>query len=896
MGLGSGLAASRNEWKRVARMTPEEWQRIRPILESALELDSASRASFLDGACADSFMRREVESLIASHEKAGTDVLTPGAPLGLDLDQETQFRLPPGKRIGAYEILEEIAAGGMGAVYRAVRADGQYDQQVALKIVRSELGAEFAASRFKNERQILASLNHPNIAKILDGGTTAEGVPYFVMEFVEGQRIDEYCDAHRLATTERLNLFLQICSAVQYAHQRLIIHRDIKPGNILVNVEGIPKLLDFGIAKILDSNEVANQAEQTISMVRLLTPEYASPEQVKGEPITTASDVYSLGVVLYELLTGRTPYNVPTHTPHEVSRAICEAEAEKPSTAVRRALPSTQERELASPARREVREGSLEKLSKRLSGDLDNIVLMALRKEPLRRYASVEQFAQDIHRHLEHLPVIARQDTFGYRASKFITRHKAGVAVAALVTVALLSATGVTLRQARIARAERARAERRFNDVRKLANSLIFEVHDSIRELPGATSARKLILERAQEYLDGLARESVSDPALLSELATAYGRLANVLGDARDANLGNTSKAIQNFRRAVELRQAALALDPQNRDLQRELAASYGNLSGPLSGQGDGKEGEEYRRKALSILEPLAASSPEDPRVQYALAKAYELMGGFLVSGDHQKECVEYYDKSLKIYELLAKSDPKNQQYKIEVSFAHKHLGSLLVVQNHLDEALDHYHQALAIDEAQLAAHPDNLNARYFITYTYNDTGFILGQRGDFDAALSYYRKALGIRAAMVAADPHDTRARQGLAYIYFSIGTNLERKMDFPGALDSYKKALALRENLLLADPSNLPLRFNVANAQSGIAGVYADLAFQSHSPSRELQYCRGSQSWFRKALPIWLQKKAEGKLDANEADALAKNYKEQEDCGRIIARLDHAAESSRP
>src|SRR5579864_2527981 len=388
-------------------MTPEEWQRVRPILESALELEPASRSSFLDEACADASVRLEVESLIASHEAAGTEVLNPASPPTLDLDEGTSFRLPKGKRIGTYQIVKEIAVGGMGAVYRAVRADGEYKQQVALKIVRSELGAEFTGARFKNERQILASLNHPNIAKILDGGTTAEGVPFFVMELVEGQRVDRYCDEHKLTTTERLKLFLQICSAVQYAHQRLIIHRDLKPGNILVNAEGVPKLLDFGIAKILESSDVEAQPEQTVSLMRFLTPQYASPEQIKGEAITTASDVYALGVVLYELLTGRTPYNVSTQTPHEISRAVCENEPEKPSTVALRKTTTIdgdgafwiESSELSA-----VREGSDEKLSKRLNGDLDNIVLMALRKEPHRRYASVDQFAQDIRRHLEHLP------------------------------------------------------------------------------------------------------------------------------------------------------------------------------------------------------------------------------------------------------------------------------------------------------------------------------------------------------------------------------------------------------------------------------------------------------------------------------------------------------------
>jgi serine/threonine protein kinase len=585
-------------------MTPEQWQRVRPILESALDLDPASRATYLEAACADSFVRQEVESLIASHDQAGTDVLNPVSSPIVSRDAETRFRLPPGKRIGVYEVLDEIAVGGMGAVYRAVRADGQYKQQVALKIVRSELGTEFTTSRFKNERQILASLDHPNIAKILDGGTTAEGVAYFVMEFVEGQRLDEYCDAHKLATTERLKLFLQICSAVQYAHQHLIIHRDIKPGNILVNAEGVPKLLDFGIAKILESSGIADQPEQTISLVRLLTPEYASPEQIKGDPITTASDVYSLGVVLYELLTGCTPYDVPTYTSHEISRAVCEAEPEKPSTAVRRKQIATDDRGGKPPddsARSEVREGSREKLSKRLRGDLDNIVLMALRKEPQRRYTSVEQIAQDTRRHLEHLPVIARKDTFGYRTSKFITRHKVGVAVAAVVTVALLTATGVTLRQARIARAERARAERRFSDVRKLANSLLFDVHDSIQTLQGATSARKLIVQLGLEYLDSLSAESAGDPGLERELATGYQKLGDVQASRTLGNVGDSAGGIASYRKAVKLREALSSRFPSDWTVQNDLARNYQVLGRALLVVGKQVESDVYLEKAFQI-------------------------------------------------------------------------------------------------------------------------------------------------------------------------------------------------------------------------------------------------------------------------------------------------------
>jgi serine/threonine protein kinase/tetratricopeptide (TPR) repeat protein len=878
-------------------MTPEEWQRVRPILESALELDSAHRTAFLDGACVEQSLRREVESLIAVHEQAGTGFLSSPPVPGFVVDDEQHFRLPPGKRIGPYKILEEIALGGMGAVYRAIRADGQYKQQVALKIVRSELGTELTATRFKNERQILAALNHPNIARILDGGTTAEGMPYFVMELIEGQRLDEYCDAQKLATNERLGLFLQVCSAVQYAHQHLIIHRDIKPGNILVNAEGVPKLLDFGIAKILESSEVSNQPEQTISLVRLLTPEYASPEQVKGEPITTASDVYSLGVVLYELLTGRAPYNLPPRTPHEISRAVCESEPEKPSTAVRRKQLPTGDGEgkhAADLVLSAAREGSPEKLSKLLSGDLDNIVLMALRKDPQRRYASVDQFAQDIRRHLSHLPVVARKDTFGYRASKFIARHKAGVAVATLVTVALLAATGVTLRQARIAHVQQLRAERRFNDVRKLANSLMFEVHDSIRQLPGATAARKLIIERAQEYLDSLAQESKSDPTLLRELAAAYARLATVQGHPQDSNVGDTSKALQNARKAVELLEIGVSLEPSNRDVRRELAKYDIDLATILASAGDKNRGTQALQKAIQILEDLTTSNPEDPKSQAALAAAYAGMGFRSYQESNPDQALIYHEKALAISERLAKADPQNQQYQTDLSFAHKRVAPILAERNQLAAALEHERAALEIDERQLSMHPDNRAARFNITFTYSDTGWVLGKQGDFDGAVKYYRKALAIREALAEADPQDTRTRQGVARTYNYLGENLRKKGEYREALSSYEKALSIREALSQKDPADEQLRFGVAGTQSNIGGLFATMAFRAHaSRSEVLQYCRESEKWNRKALPVWLQRKAQNKL-GGESENLALLTQQLEKCDSVISRLRNPADAS--
>jgi len=309
------------------RMTPERWQQVRGIFDQATSLPATERPAYLDQACtADPDLRREVDSLLLAHHEAGTEFLNTPA---INLSRPAPSRV--GRRIGAYNIIEEIGRGGMGEVYRAGRADGQYEKEVAIKLVRGGYNTASVLERFRHERQILASLDHPNIARLLDGGTTDEGLPYLVMELIEGTPIDQYCDAHKLGVNERLGLFVQVCSAVQYAHQRLVIHRDIKPGNILVTKEGVPKLLDFGIAKILDP-----AASAATTVAGPMTPEYASPEQIRGEPITTATDVYSLGVVLYQLLTGRSPYPKNTNVPHEFARAICEIEPERPSSVVLR--------------------------------------------------------------------------------------------------------------------------------------------------------------------------------------------------------------------------------------------------------------------------------------------------------------------------------------------------------------------------------------------------------------------------------------------------------------------------------------------------------------------------------------------------------------------------------
>ena len=432
-------------------MQAERWQRIESILQSAIDCRADQRRAFLDSACgADAELRREVESLLAWNEKSG---FTNSSALdeGIRSLERRSEKIEEERTIGAYRVVREIGRGGMGTVYLAARADDEFQKLVAIKIIRRGLDTDDIIERFRGERQILASLDHPNITRLLDGGTTDDGLPYFVMEYIEGEPVDVYCDRHSVGLNERLKLFQGVCAAVRYAHQNLVVHRDIKPGNVLVTKEGVPRLLDFGIAKLLAPGAGLNQ--QTAATLRLLTPDYASPEQVRGEPITTSSDVYSLGALLYVLLTGRSPYRRAMSNANEIERSICEEEPEKPSVAVMRSGAEPNEKESRVPK-------EAEKLHRRLQGDLDNIVLKALRKEPHRRYTSVEQFSDDISRHLGNLPVIARSDTRRYRITKFIQRNKAGVAAAALITLVLIAGITAVLWQAHVARLEQAKAAR----------------------------------------------------------------------------------------------------------------------------------------------------------------------------------------------------------------------------------------------------------------------------------------------------------------------------------------------------------------------------------------------------------------------------------------------------
>jgi len=755
---------------------------VKTVLSEALDLETGRRRQFLDSACADDAdLRAEVDLLLAHQVDSENDAIEECAA------DAARFRLAQdvtriGSRIGAYKIVREIGHGGMGTVYLGERDDKQYRQQVAIKLINPGLGGETIRRRFHNEMQILADLNHPNIARLFDGGQTPDGVPYLVMEYVEGSPINHYCNDRNLSTEQRLKLFCTVCDAVQYAHQHLVIHRDIKPGNILVTSEGLPKLVDFGIAKLLHNGKSIPDATATV--MPFMTPQYASPEQVYGLSATTATDIYSLGVVLYELLTGRSPYRLKSRVPHELAQAILDQEPQR----------------------------------QRLKGDLDNIVLMAMRKEPQRRYASAQQFAEDIHRHLDGLPVRARQDTFSYRAGKFIRRRKLAVAAAALILLTLLVGIITTAWQARVARAERARAERRFNEVRQLANSIVFEVHDAIVNLPGSTQARALIVERGLNYLDSLAQDAAGDRGLQRELAAAYEKLGAVQYTPSVAHLGDLEGALQSHRKAAALREALVAANPNNRDYRRELLDSYWFIATLLGKQGDSQRELQMLRQQLPARQELAAAEKTDFVDRYNLAGTYAYIGSLSMKMGDVQGALENQREALKIRETLVALDPNAARSRRALTISYEYLGLATDLAGDTKGALELQQRGLEMRESLVAADPLNTDLRLMLIESHRYVGDLFFKLGDLQQASAHYQKQLSMNEEMVAADPANAQFQSNKAVALTKVGDIAARSKRTAEALSKYNEAFRILEKLSTTTKQDISIRQDLNDLWSKI------------------------------------------------------------------------------
>jgi serine/threonine-protein kinase len=639
-------------------------------------LPKAERTAFLEAKCgADENLLAEINSLLEAEAASENFIESPTVAVKF-LTVDPRETWIAGKQIGAYRIEREIGRGGMGAVYLASRADGEFNRKVAVKLIKRGLDTDEIVRRFRHERQILANLNHPNITKLLDGGTTRDGLPYLVMDYVEGVPLNRYADEENLALDARLELFLEVCAAVAYAHRNLIVHRDLKPSNILVGADGAPKLLDFGIAKLLAA-DAAPLTRQTINDINVMTPEYASPEQVRGENVTTATDVYSLGIVLYELLTGARPFSFENKSLEKILHTVCESEPVAPSRAIWDLgfgiadLKNASESEVRRINNNRVQDGNPKSQipnPKSLRGDLDNIVLMAMRKEPARRYSSVEQFAEDIRRHHAGLPVLARQDTFGYRAGKFVSRNKTGVAAASGIALSLIGGIVGTYRQSRIAKRERdaalteaAKAERINKFLQKMLASA-----DPRRE--GKDVKVTEILELAA---DDIEKDFAGEPEIVADLRTTVG--LTFLAQ------GKTDLAEPHLRQALEARRRLFGRE------HHDAATSLYNFGQLLQARGEAAAAENCYRQSLAVLRRLLGSEHlEISNVLHNLAHTLALQG-------KNAEAIEVLRKELKI--RRARLDENHP----EIAETLTELGSVLTVMGETEAAEPLQRQALAV-------------------------------------------------------------------------------------------------------------------------------------------------------------------------------------------------------
>jgi serine/threonine protein kinase len=609
------------------------WSRAQDLFDQALALPIPERQPFLDAACAnDPDLKQLVRDLLEESDSSPSQFLNRVIHAAQPANQPME-----GQRLGPYIVDQVIGQGGMGTVYLAQRADQEFEQQIALKVVRGGMLESERITRFRQERQILAHLEHPNIVRLLDGGTTADGLPYLAMEYVDGQPLTQYCDQQQLDTKSRCRLMLPICDAVAYAHRHLIIHRDLKPANILVTSEGTPKLLDFGIAKLVEAN-----ADET--QLRPLTPDYASPEQLSGAPITTATDIYQLGAILKRLTGNNT------------------------------------------------------------AADLRNIIARSTHADPHQRYASAQELAEDLRRYLDNRPILARPDSLWYQTSKWVQRSPLIATSLALALIATIAATSLAIYQGQ-------RAERRFEQVRKLATTFVFEFDNRIKDLPGSLAARNFVLDTAVQNLDNLAQEAGSDARLLTELAAAYTSASRVQADPSIPNLGKSDAAIANSEKAVRLARLALTIQPKDRDSLRALISAlttHALFLGSLRRQPvQAVAALEDARATAERLEALGNLTAGD---ESAIGSTYLRLGD-LTFDEKPHEAIPLYEKSIR---YLQSSATKSTDTATLLSSTAAELGLARVMRDlgDYEEAVRRYRRIVNTLEPLVARLPNNAGAQ----------------------------------------------------------------------------------------------------------------------------------------------------------------------------------------
>ncbi len=808
------------------------WQRVKGILDQVLESPLDRRKQVLDDLChGDTKLCDEVQEYLTYSDRA--EDLLGDENLDEPLPEDTPLVEVLPERAGPYRIDHEIGRGGMGIVYLAKRDDGEFERVVALKLIKTAGRRGKFAKLFWRERQILARLDHPNIAHLLDGGTTENGQAYYAMEFVDGEPLDRYRQRHQLSVRDKLRLFLSICSAVGYAHNNLIIHGDLKPSNVLVTANGTPKLLDFGVARILAGGI---QTEATTRMP--LTPTYASPEQIRGEPLTVATDVYSLGVLLYELLSGHYPYGA-RQTSAAAMRAFLE-HSPIPLRAQNRAIPT----------------------------DLENIVMMALRKEPERRYATVDAFCRDIQAFLDGFPVHAAPDTFLYRFGKFTKRNRLAV-FAAAITILAVAISGLMIWRAK------QQAEMRFQQLRQLAHSVVFELDDAIVDLPGSSHARELLISRGLQYLNGLAVSRNRDPGLTFELAQAYMRIAAAQGDLQRANVGDQSGAYASYTKARSLLVGLRSREPDNREVELSLARVDEDLASlsPRTGNGNA---EALRQESVALFKDIARA-PAAPGNLNDLALAHFYLALANTDEHKYKEALPLWQQAYSDYQNLAAQANNTADDERNLGLVEKHIASVYFAVGQYQQSLEFDRKAVARDEKRLTAQPQNPTARMDLSFDLVELGWCLHElqkEGDADAA---FERAIQLRRRVAGEDPNDFHARSELESVLRIAAVAKCQAGNLNEGIQFSSEAAATGTALHQSDPHNLDESVSAALDYYELGEVLRKRATEHPSDSEDWQAAlnafRQSQTLIAQVPPAAVYDPADREKLANLPERIAES-----------------------
>ena len=793
-----------------------QWPTMLPLIEAifneVLALPSGERQALIEIRCGeDARLKSEIYSLLraCAEEEALAAVRLREART----DARTGLNR---KRVGAYEIDRLIGRGGMGAVYVAHRADGTFDKQVAIKLIDLPLATDLFRERFRMERQILAGLNHPLIARLLDGGVTCDQEPFLVMEYVDGVPIHRFCEDHRLSVAERLLLFKSVCEAVQFAHQNLVVHRDLKPDNILVMEDGTPRLLDFGTAKLLSPSADGMGSEFTRQGFQSFTPQYASPEQVLGNPITTASDTYSLGVLLYLLLTGVLPYELKEFTTAEMVRVICE-----------------------QPPRRPTLPGSGDQ---RIDADLEAILLKSLRKVPGERYLTAVQFALDVQAYLDGRTVSARRGTMRYRAGKFVRRHRIALFGAALVTASLTAGVAGVIWQAKVADRERRRAVDTSAEMRQLSNSLLYELDEAIKELPGSSGVQKLLVTRVLDHLDRTSKSAAGDRLVQLDLANAYTRLGNIQGNPYDQNLGDTAGALVSLDKALVIAQSLAASAARDNEALRALASVEQARSEVLWGVGKTPEAVESMQAATEAYERLVAERDATPALISEAGAAYGTLGDELGQpgtpslGD-LAGAIDAYRKDIRLDERALSLDPNFPRARRGLGIVQLKIGNV-EIETDPAQALEDYRLAEERFDALPESKQDGLSTLRIRANVVRKKATAMRELGEYAQAIPLFDQALAIQKQIAAADPKDNRSLFDVyvdltqkAYDYeYAADPALEadpqkRRRDLALAIPLLKEAQSIAVQLLKQTPSNEDRKASLADVQVRLGTAETEL-----------------------------------------------------------------------